>query len=276
MVQIGKFNSLKAVKKSRHGMYLDGGDLGEILLPKKYTPTDLHIDESIEVFVYRDSEDRLVATTQKPKATVDQFAYLKVVSISTAGAFLDWGLEKDLMVPYREQKQRMEVNNYYLVSVYLDTASNRIAASAKLDYFLNNLPAEYEENQEVDLIIWQKTDLGYKVIINESHSGVLYSNEIFQELKIGERTKGFIKKIREDEKIDVVLSKPGYEKIGGLADEILTKLKKNNGFIALNDKSEPEAIKELFGVSKKSFKKAIGALYKGKIIKISEEGITLM
>lgn len=276
MAKIGKYNVLKAVRRTDNGMYLDGEDLGEILLPKKFVPEELKPEGEIEVFIYKDSEDRLVATTKKPIAIVDEFALMRVVSISTAGAFLDWGLEKDLMVPYREQKRKMEVGRSYVVAVYLDTQSNRIAASAKLDYFLDNLPAEYEENQEVDLIIWQKTELGYKVIINNSHSGIIYNNEIFQEVNIGDNLKGYIKKLRNDEKIDVTLSKPGYEKVGGLAEQILDAIKASNGFLPLNDKSDPELIQKQFGISKKNFKKAIGSLYKEKLIEICDEGIKLL
>lgn len=275
MSEIGKINNLQIIKELNFGIYLDGKEFGEILLPKRYVPENYKIDDFIDVFIYRDSEERLIATTEKPYAMVGDFAFLKVLTINEIGAFLDWGLTKDLFVPFREQKQKMQKGNFYLVFVYLDNESNRIAASSRLDKFLNKTPADYQINQEVDLIIRNKTDMGYKVIINNSHSGVLYKNEVFQTLKEGQKIKGFIKKIREDEKIDVSLQKSGYEKVEKLTEKIINKLKENNGFISVTDKTSPEIIYNTFGVSKKTYKKSIGVLYKKRIINIEKDGIKL-
>lgn len=276
MVKIGKYNNLKIVKKVDFGVYLDGGEFGELLLPAKYVPENAEPETFIDVFVYSDSEDRLIATTETPYAQVDDFALLKVVSISTYGAFLSWGLIKDLLVPYREQKEKMEVGRQYIVKIYLDEKTNRIAASAKIDKFLNQTEIDVYEGEQVDLMICNQTDLGYKVIINNTFSGVLYYNEIFKDITRGERMKGYIKKIREDKKIDVCLDKPGFEKIDALEEVILQKLSKSKGFLPINDKTTPEKISEIFGVSKKTFKKSIGALYKKRKIEILDNGIQLV
>lgn len=276
MIDIGKVNTLRIVKEVDFGLYLDGGEFGEILIPSRYVPKDVKVDEYIDVFVYADSEDRLIATTETPLAEVGQFAYLKVKDVNSVGAFLNWGLMKDLLVPYREQKVEMFPGISYLVKVYLDPETERIVASSKLEHFIDNVPAEYEEGQEVDLIVWDKTDLGIKVIVNELHLGLLYANEIFQPLQPGQRIKGFIKKMRDDEKIDVALQKQGYEQVDSIAAAILEKLKTRGGFIEATDKTSPESIKHMFGISKKVFKKAVGALYKNRLIDIEKDGIRLV
>jgi uncharacterized protein len=276
MAEIGKINQLRIVKELDFGIYLDGGPHGEILMPKRYVPENCKVEDIINAFIYRDSEDRIIATTETPLAIVGEFAYLKVVSVSTVGAFLDWGLPKDLMVPYREQRHRMEINKNYIVYIYIDKSTERIVASSKVEGFLDNLPPEFEEGQEVDLLIASKTDLGYKSIINNSHLGMLYQNEVFQTLKQGQKIKGFIKKIREDEKIDLCLEKPGFEKQDKLAEKILEELKDNEGFLSITDKSDPKTIYKQFGTSKKNYKKAVGALYKQKLIVIEEFGIRLL
>lgn len=276
MMEIGKFNTLRIVKTVDFGIYLDGGGFGEILLPKRYVPENYEIDDMIEVFIYNDSEDRLTAITDKPYAMVGEFALLKAVSVNTVGAFLDWGLPKDLLVPFGEQNLKMEEGKSYIVAIYLDAESNRIVASSKLDKFLDNIPIDVEEGQEVDLFICQSTELGYKAIINNTHWGMLYKNEVFQPLNKGQNIMGFVKKIRDDEKIDLCLDKPGYEKIDELSQMILTLLKENDGFIPLNDKSSSEAIYGQFHQSKKTFKKAIGSLYKKRFISIEKDGIRLI
>ena len=276
MIDIGKVNTLKIVKEVEFGLYLDGGTHGEILLPTRYVPKGVNVDEYIYVFIYSDSENRLIATTETPLAEVNQFAYLKVKDVNKVGAFLNWGLMKDLMVPYAEMRSEMHPGISYLVYVYLDKESERIVASSKLERYLDNVPTDYEEGQEVDLIIWDKTDLGVKVIVNELHIGLLYANEIFQPLQPGQRVKGFIKKLRDDEKIDVALQKQGYEQVEGIAGVILEKLQTRGGFIEATDKTSPESIKHMFGVSKKVFKKAIGALYKDRLIDIEKDGIRLL
>jgi predicted RNA-binding protein (virulence factor B family) len=276
MLEIGKTNNLRIVKEVDFGLYLDGGESGEILIPTRYVPKNAKVDEYLDVFIYHDSEDRLIATTETPLAQVDQFAYLKVKQLTQVGAFLEWGLMKDLLVPFREQKYEMFNNTSYLVRVYLDKVSKRIAATTKLDRYIDNVPYDYEEGQEVDLIIWEKTDLGYKVIINEEHTGLLYANEIFTPVHVGMKIKGFIKRLREDEKIDVSLQKQGFVHVDETSQMILEKLKTRGGFIEANDNTSPESIKHMFGISKKVFKKAIGSLYKERLIIIEDRGIRLV
>ena len=275
MTEIGKFNKLQIIREVDFGVYLDGEDYGEILMPKKYLPENYKVDDFVDVFVYLDSEDRIVATTEKPYAMVGEFAFLKVVAVNEFGAFLDWGLIKDLLVPFNQQKQKMEEGEFYLVYIYLDEKSERIAASSKLDKFLDKEPVDYEEGQEVNLIIDKQTNIGYKAIINNTHWGVIFKNEIFQPLTKGQKIKGYIKKIREDKKIDLSLYKKGYEKVDDSLNTILDILKENNGFIPISDKSSPETIYNMFGISKKTYKKIIGALYKKKLISIEENGIKL-
>jgi len=275
MAEIGKWNNLEVLKELDFGVYLDGGEHGEILMPIRYVPQDCKIGDKVDVFIYLDSEDRLIATTEKPFAQVGDFALLEVVSVSGVGAFLYWGLMKDLFVPFREQKQKMEVGYSYVVYIYVDDLTGRIMGSAKVENFLDKTPPEFTEGQEVDLIIYTQTDIGYKAIINNTHTGMLFDTDVFRTLHRGEHTKGFIKKIREDKKIDLLLDKPGYEKVDDISKNILEKLKEENGFIPLSDKSPADAIYDTFGISKKNFKKAIGALYKARMIILEENGIKL-
>ena len=276
MTEIGKINHLEVVKEVDFGIYLDGGDLGEILMPKRYVPEGTMPGDTLETFIYLDSEDRLVATTEKPLAMVEEFALLSVVSVTPVGAFLNWGLPKDLFVPFREQRQPMEEGKKYLVYVYVDTNTKRIAASSKIEQYLDNIPVDYDLDEEVDLIIVNETDLGYNAIIDNSHFGILYKNEVFQPLNPGDRVPGYIKKIRTDGKIDLRLEKIGYEKISSFVDRIIAELQKNKGFLPLTDKSSPEEIYKTFKISKKNFKAAIGALYKKRFIAIEENGIRLL
>lgn len=273
MAEIGKLNNLIALKNVEFGVYLDGEELGEILLPKKYIHNDLSPGDVIEVFIYRDSENRLIATTEKPIAVVDEFAFMKVVSVTKFGAFVDWGLPKNLMVPYREQKNILEEGRSYVVYVYLDEKSQRLTGSTKLDQFLDISPIEFKEGDEVELLIYDKTNIGFKAIIEETHSGIIYDNEVFQKLEIGQKVKGYIKKIREDHKIDLRLQKSGYDNINEVMEKILEKIKEENGFMPINDKSPPQVISDTFGISKKTFKKSIGALYKQRLIVMDENGI---
>jgi uncharacterized protein len=228
------------------------------------------------VFIYTDSEDRLVATTEKPFAEVGEFAFLEVLETNRFGAFLDWGLPKNLLAPFSEQKAKMTEGRHYLVYLFLDEKTNRIAASAKLDKFLNNTPPEYMPGEEVQLMIAEETDLGYKAIVNNMHWGMLYKNQVFGRLSPGEKITGFINKIREDGKIDLLTEKPGYEKIDAISEKIVQALEENNGFIALSDKSSPEMIQSMLGISKKNFKKAIGNLYKSRRIDFKSDGIKLI
>ncbi len=275
MVELGKYNRLKIVKELDFGLYLDGGDKGEILLPIRYVPQTYEIGEEIEVFIYFDSEDRIIATTETPLAQVGEVAWLNVKSVNRVGAFLDWGLMKDLLVPFREQKVTMKEGYNYLVYLYVDDESQRIVASAKIDKFLDNTLPAYEPNQEVDIIIGNETELGYKVVINNQHSGIIYHNEIFSFIQKGDKMKGYIKLVRPDEKIDVTLQPMGYDKIDDLSKQILDALKENDNYIPLSDKSPADDIINYFSCSKKNFKKAIGTLYKQRLITILPSGIRL-
>ena len=275
MAAIGLVNELEVIKEVDFGVYLDGAQHGEILMPKRYVPEACKIGDRVEVFIYLDSSDRLVATDERPLAMVGEFANLKVVSVTKVGAFLDWGLPKDLLVPFREQQQKMEEGQFYLVYIYLDDESQRIVGTSRLDKCLDNIPVDYEIGEEVDLIIAGQTDLGYKAIIDNSHWGMLFKNEIFQNLKTGQQVKGYIKYVRPDDKIDLSLEKSGYEKIDPISENILNKLAANNDFLPFNDKTDPDTIREVFQISKKSFKKAIGVLYKQRIILIDEDGIRM-
>jgi uncharacterized protein len=276
VADIGKLNKLRVVKEVDFGIYLDGQELGEILMPRRYVPENCKPEDLIDAFIYCDSDDRIIATTEQPLAVVGEFSLLEVVSVNTIGAFLNWGLPKDLLVPYSEQKQRMEEGKSYIVYVFLDSNSRRIVASAKLDKFLDNLPPEYEVGQCVDLLICSTTDLGYNAIIENKHWGMLYKNEVFQTLNKGQKIKGYIKKIREDEKIDLSLQKQGYEKVDDILQSIMERLKAQGGFIEVTDKSPAELVYKLFGVSKKTYKKAVGALYKMRMITIEDNGIKML
>lgn len=275
MINVGQFNKLMVIKEVPFGVYLDGKNWGEILLPNKYVPKGTVISDMLDVFVYFDSEDIIIATTARPRATLGRCAYLKVVDVNRVGAFLDWGLDKDLLVPHPEQQRPMEKDKSYLVYVKQDN-KGRLIASSKLDYFLDKKPASFKPGDEVNLLIAESTNLGNKVVINDSHWGLIHSADIFQILNYGKRIKGYIKTVREDGKIDVVLRKMGQESISDLAQNILTELQKKGGFLALHDKSSPLEIKRAFGESKKSFKNAIGALYKKGEINIEPNGIRLL
>lgn len=276
MIQIGHTYDLKIIKIVDFGVYVDAQELGKVLVPNKHLPDDAALGDTINVFLYLDSEDRPIATSQKPKAEVGQFAYLKVVATSPVGAFLDWGLDKDVLVPFAEQHRALEVDNFYLVYLYLDKMDERITASSKIDKFLDDdKPHDYQPQQAVELIIANTTDLGFKAIINHSHWGVLYKNEVHQRLSFGQNKKGFIKNIRDDGKIDLSLQ-GGQETRDKYAKIILIHLNKHNGFAAVHDKSDPQLISDLFGMSKGAFKKAIGGLYKQRIISIDKDGIRLL
>ena len=276
MVEIGKYNTLKVVKCLDFGVYLDGGDGLEILLPTRYVPEGTQPGDEIEVFIYHDNEGRIIATTAHPLATVGEFQFMEVKDVNNAGAFLEWGIMKDLLVPFKEQKMHMKEGRWYLVYVRLDHVTGRIMASARIDKFLNNVPAEYEHNQEVDLLIADETDLGYKVIINNRHWGLVYYDEVFQRLEKGDHVKGYIKEVREDEKIDVSLTPLGYQKVEGIAGVVLETLKAQGGFLGVHDKSAPDEIYSLFRCSKKAFKQAIGSLYKQHLIALEKGGIRLI
>lgn len=274
MIRIGRFNTLTIVKRLPRGMQLDGGRIGEIFLPKQYITEDMEIGKAINVFIYLDSEDRLIATTETPLAQVDEFAYLRVAETTKIGAFLEWGLPKDLLLPFSEQQYPAEPGRKVLARVYLDD-SNRLAASTRLDAFLYEEGETFKVGQPVDLVVAEETELGRKVIINHTHWGLIYHSDIHRELRKGMSLKGYIKKVRDDKKLEVSLEKPGYAKVEGVAEKVLHKLTKAGGFIPLNDKSKPDQIKAEFGVSKNTFKQAIGALYKQRLLRIEKDGIHL-
>lgn len=273
MADIGKINTLKVIKLTDFGAYLDGGDLGEILLPNRYMPDDCEEGQDVPVFVYFDSEDRLIATTQTPKGLVDEFVSLKVLQVNQIGAFLDWGLPKDLLVPYNQQHTKMIVGKYYLVRIYRDMHTDRIAATSKLDKYLDIWPANFEIGERVNLIISDKTDLGFKAIINERNWGLLYDNEIFQPLRLGRNIQGYIKTMRPDGRVDLTLTRGGIGKINDFAPTFIAYLQEHEGFSAINDKSSPELIQQTFKVSKKTFKSTVGNLLKNGRISIEADGI---
>lgn len=276
MINIGKINTLNVVKQHGADFYLDSGTSVKILLADKKLPANCQIGSTLDVFVYVDSEGHLAATTQTPLAQVGDIAWLKVVSLNYIGVFLDWGLPKDLLVPFSEQHHEMQVGQYYLVKVFLDD-KDRIAATTKIDKFIADESVYFTVGQKVSLIIADKTDLGVKAIVNNTHWGMLYQNELFQPVTKGQKFEGYIKQIRDDFKIDLSLHQPGYAKVESLTDKILTRLKENNGALTLSDKSPAEDIYAAFGVSKKVFKQAIGALYKQKLISLDKkQGIKLI
>jgi predicted RNA-binding protein (virulence factor B family) len=269
MALVGRYNSLQVVKHTDFGLYLDGGADGEILLPNRYIPKDIPSEDEdwLNVFVYLDSEDKLIATTEKPKVQVNEFASLKVVEINSIGVFLDWGLPKDLLLPYSEEKRQMRQGEYCVVHVYLDKRTRRITATARLDRYLDKLPADYQLGQEVDLLVVEETDMGFKAIINNRHWGLIHKNEVFKFLRAGKQEKGYIKELRSDGKIALSLQPIGAQLASSLNAQILDKLRANQGSLPISDKSDPQLISDMFGVSKGNFKKAIGALYKeGKIV----------
>ncbi|MCG4453863.1 MULTISPECIES: S1 RNA-binding domain-containing protein [unclassified Pseudomonas] len=277
MAVIGRMNSLQVVKHTDFGLYLDGGADGEILLPKRYIPKDTpsEVEDWLNVFIYLDSDDKLIATTETPKVQVGQFASLKVVDINRVGLFLDWGLPKDLLLPHSEEKRPLQVGDYCVVYVFLDKRSKRITATARLDRYLDTVPATYTAGQEVDLLVVESTDMGFKAIINGKHWGLIHKNELFKFVRSGMQEKGFIKEVRADGKISLSLQAVGQEAASSLGEQILAKLREHDGVLPLNDKSSPEAISALFRVSKGNFKKAIGGLYKQGRIVIHEDRIEL-
>ena len=276
MIEIGKLNTLTISKKRDTEVYLDGGELGEIALADKEAPANCEMGDSLQVFVYIDGKNQTIATTLIPKVQVDEVAWLKVVSLSHAGAFMDWGLPKDLLVPFSEQKTKMVEGRFYLVRLFLDE-NNRIAASMLLDDFIQDEAFYYKDGQAVELIIADETELGFKAVVDHKYWGVLYKNEIFQPLQRGQKLAGFIKKVRPDHKLDLILSQEKYgQKVDATSGKILAILEKHGGYIALTDKSPPEMIYDTFAVSKKVFKQAIGGLYKQRKIVIEEKGIRLM
>ncbi|WP_313807620.1 S1-like domain-containing RNA-binding protein [Flavobacterium sp.] len=275
MIEIGKYNTLKIARDTKVGLYLSDGET-DILLPNKYVPENFQIGDELAVFVYLDHEERPVATTLEPYIFLNEFALLRVNYTNKFGAFMNWGMEKDLFVPFKEQARPMEQGKRYLVYMYIDDKTKRLVASSKTNQFLNNDEVSVEVGEEVDLIVSHITEVGINVIINEKHKGLLYKNEVFEDLRTGDRIVGFIKNIRPDGKIDVSRQAFGMERVDASAQAILDELKASRGFLRLNDDSHPEDIKTVLQMSKKTFKKAIGTLYKQKLIEIKDDGIYLL
>lgn len=274
-IKLGDYNLMKVVKKVDFGMYLDGGDEGEVLLPQRYVPEGCKVGGELNVFIYLDNEERLVATTLKPLAKVGDFAYLEVAWVNEYGAFLNWGLMKDLFCPFREQKMKMETGKGYIVHVHLDNESYRIVASAKIERYFNMEPPTYKQGDEVDLLVWQKTDLGFKVIIDNKYPGLVYKDQIFKTIHTGDRMKGYIGAVRSDGKIDVMLQPTGRKMTTEFSEVLLQYMKEHNGVCRLTDKSPAENIYATFQVSKKNYKKAIGDLYKRRLIILCDDCIKL-
>lgn len=274
-IKVGKFNQLEVLRKVDFGVYLEGGDDNGILLPARYVPEGCSVGDVLNVFVYFDSEERLVATTLAPLAQVGDFACLEVSWVNRYGAFLNWGLMKDLFVPFREQRTRMQVGERHIVHVHIDEETGRIMASAKVEHYLSKGMPEYADGELVHILVWKKTDLGYKAIVDNRYGGLLYQNEIFSPIEVGMSLQAYVKQVREDGKIDLVLQRGGFHRVKDFADVLLAYLKEHGGYAPLHDKSEADEIYAVFGVSKKTFKKAVGDLYKKRLIVLEERGIAL-
>lgn len=275
MARLGRINKLTIKQIRDYGAHLDGGEVGDIILPGREVPESCQAGDEVVVFIYKDVEDRLRATTQKPFATAGRFATLTVVANTAAGAYLDWGLQSDLFVPKSEQLVRMVKGRSYVVFVLLDE-NERIIGSSKLEKFLDRRPPDYAEGEEVALLIYDQSELGYQAVVNQAHGGMLYKNEVFQPLTIGRELTGYVKKVRADQKIDLCLKKPGYQGVKDISQVILEVIKARGGRVAVTDKSPPEEIYALFGVSKKTFKRAVGTLYQQRLVLIDSEGISLV
>lgn len=274
-LSLGKMNSMTVSRKVDFGLYLDGGPTGDILLPTRYVPKGTKVGDTIDVFIYLDQEERPIATTQKPLAMVGDFAFLNVAWTNEHGAFLDWGLMKDVFCPFREQKMRMEKGKGYIVHIHVDEESYRIMASAKVEKFLATDFPKYEKNTEVKLLVWQKTDLGFKVIVDNKYQGLIYDNQIFRELHTGDRLKGFVSAVRPDGKLDIALQKQGREQTLDFSERLHEYLFYHDGYCPFTDKSPAEYIYNEFHVSKKVFKRAVGDLYKQHLISLAPDGIEL-
>ncbi|KAA3623716.1 MAG: GntR family transcriptional regulator [Flavobacterium sp.] len=276
MLQLGEYQQLSILRETDPGLYLGNAEGDEVLLPHKYKPESFELGDEINVFVYLDHEERLVATTLEPYVKLNEFGYLHCSDVNKFGAFMDWGLEKQLFVPFKEQARPMKPGNWYIIRLYLDEQTNRLTGSSKTNKFLSNENLTVAKFDEVDILVTHLTDKGANVIVNGIHKGLIYLEDIFEDIRTGDRMKAYVKKIRHDNKLDIVLQTPGYKSIEPNANYVLDELKAAGGFMPLHDKSDPEIIKNELGLSKKSFKKAIGSLYKDKQIRIKEDGIELI
>ena len=275
MIKVGEYNTLKVIREVDFGLYLEDGAEG-ILLPKRFVPVNTGVGDEITVFLYHDGEDRLIATTQKPRGILGDIVKLRAVTVTPQGAFLDNGLMKDLFVPKSKQQQGMIPNGEYLVKIYLDEQTGRLAATEKIEPYLSNEELTVKELETVDLVVYRRTDIGYVVIINNRHTGVLHHNEIYRNITPGDRFTGFVKKIYPDNKIDVAAGKPGYQRVEDESEKIVRLLKENNGYLPYHDRSDPEDIYSFFGMSKKTFKMTTGNLYKQRKISFEKDGIKLV
>lgn len=275
LIKLGRWNKLRVTRRTDHGVYLDGGDPGEVLMPRKYVPAGTQLGDEVEAFVYLDQQERLVATTEQPKAQVGEFAYLRVAWVNRYGAFLDWGVTKDLFVPFREQKMRMEQGRSYVVFPYVDRETARIVGSAKVERFLSSERPPYKQGDRVEGLVWQKTDLGFKVIVDNRYAGLLYDNDVFRPLHTGDRLPLYIKRVRDDAKLDLAIQQPGFGGLDAFSHTLLQRLQQAGGHLPYNDHSDAEAIKLTFGVSKKTFKRALGILYKQRLVTMTNGGIAL-
>ena len=275
MINVGTYNELEVLKQLDFGIYLGDGEV-EILMPTKWIPAGTKIGDMLNVFIFRDSDDRLIATTVIPFATANTFAFLEVKQANNMGAFLDWGMDKDLLVPFREQPIKMEQGKSYVVFVYVDETTNRLVASGKINKYIIKDEVKVMDGDMVDLLIYSETPLGFNAIINDMYSGLIYKNEIFETIRIGDKVKGFVKQVREDNKIDLSLQKTGFELTDDVKWRILKLMKEENGFLSLTDNSTPEEIKAKLQISKKAFKKAIGALYRERLVKLTSKGVELV
>jgi predicted RNA-binding protein (virulence factor B family) len=276
MIELGKTNTLIILRDTPVGMFLGDEAGGEVLLPKKFIEPEFRIGDEIDVFIYKDSEDRPIATRYQPYAEAGQFAFLHVSAVNQVGAFMDWGLEKDLFVPFKEQKLKMQEGHPYVVYIYVDEASDRIVASGKINKFISNDQLTVEQGEEVDLLVYNKTDLGFTCIINGVHKGLIYHNDLFTDLDVGDQVKGFIKLIRENNLIDLSLQNLGFKHVLSSTDKILEYLKANDGFMNLTDKTSPDIIERKFDMSKATFKKSIGILYRQRKVTLHDDGVRLL
>lgn len=276
MLKLGQYNTLRVLRETSVGLFLGDSENSEVLLPRKYVKRNNTIDSEIEVFVYKDSEDRIIATSEKPLAQVNEFAFLEVVSVNKNGAFLNWGLEKDLFVPFKEQRHKMFEGFSYVVFIYIDNLTNRLVASSKLNKFLNTNPDNLQIGQVVDLLVYDQSDLGYSCVINNSFKGLLYTGDVFQKVKEGDKLKGYVKHIRPDKLIDLSLQPIGFRNVLSSTDIILNYLNDHNGFCDLTDSSSPEEISRRFQMSKATFKKSIGILYRQRKVLLKTDGVYLV
>lgn len=277
MVQLGKYNELTVAREVDFGVYMSDGEGVDILMPAKYVPSSARVGDKLRCFVYQDSEARLLATTEHPYAQVGEFASLEIRTVSEVGAFADWGTSKELLIPHREQTREMESGRRYIIYIYVDRISGRIVGTGRLDKHLDNVPPPYEPNEEVEVLVWRPTPLGYKVIVDNAHTGLIYTNQIFRDVHVGERLKAWVKGVREDGKIDLSLQPMGYRQVIDSAESaVLRALHLHGGFLSLTDKSDPQDIADQLQMSKKNYKKAVGALYKQQRITIEETGIRLL